>query len=95
MAYYPKTYDRPEVNAALRKLHAVCQKHELPLSEVCLRWLMHHSALGAGDGVIVGAKRIEQLKGNVSDCRKGPLNDELVQAVEQMEKEAGGKGLEP
>ena len=90
MAYYPKTYDRPEVHAALKKLHVLCQKHELSLTEVSLRWLMHHSALGVGDGVIVGAKRIEQLQGNVIDCRKGPLSDELVQAVELMEKEAGG-----
>ena len=95
MDYYPKTYDKPEIHAALRKLHALCQKHKLALSEVCLRWLMHHSALSGGDGVIVGAKRIDQLESNLRDCRKGPLDNELVQAVEQMERETNGKGLEP
>ena len=95
MAYYPQTFDKPEIHDALRKLHAVCQKHEVALSEVCLRWLVHHSALSRGDGIILGAKTINQLEGNVRDCRKGPLNDELVRAVELMEREAKGKKLMP
>lgn len=51
---------------------------------------MHHSALRADDAVILGAKRVEQLESNVADCRKGPLNAEIVKAVEEMWEEVCG-----
>ena len=84
MEYYQQTFDRPEAHAALRRLHTTCKAHDISLAEVSLRWIMHHSALGADDGIIIGAKRAEQLKGNVHNCRKGPLVEELRLAVEEM-----------
>ena len=48
---------------------------------------MHHSDLGPGDGMILGAKKVEQLEANVRDCRKEPLPEELIQAVEAMWEE--------
>ncbi|KAH8653206.1 NADP-dependent oxidoreductase domain-containing protein [Tricladium varicosporioides] len=90
MDYYSSTFDRPEIHSALQTLHAVCEKHNLSLTGVCLRWLMHHSQLGEGDGIILGAKRIDQLESNVVDCRKGPLPGELVKAVEGMWEEVKG-----
>jgi aflatoxin B1 aldehyde reductase len=68
----------------MRRLHAVCNKHDVSTSEVSLRWLMHHSALGEQDAIIPGAKTFQQLEGNVADCKKGPLPHELLEAVEQM-----------
>lgn len=91
MAYYPKTFDKPSIHAALRALHSTCMAHGLALAEVSLRWIIHHSALGPGDGVILGAKRIEQLEDNVRDCRKKPLTKELVEAVETMWKNVEGE----
>ena len=82
--YFLNTFDKPEAHDALRKLHSVCQEYDLTLSEVCLRWLMHHSALGSEDAIILGAKRIDQLESNVANCRKGPLPQALVDAVESM-----------
>jgi aflatoxin B1 aldehyde reductase len=82
--YYTNTFDKPEIHAALRRLHTVCQEHHLSLTEVSLRWLMHHSALKEGDAIILGAKTLQQLEGNVAGCRKPPLPNELVKAVEQM-----------
>ena len=49
-----------------------------------MRWLRHHSALEKNDAIFIGAKTIEQLKGNVIDCRKGPLAEDLRLAVEDM-----------
>lgn len=59
---------------------------QLSLPEVSLRWLMHHSALKGelGDAIVLGAKREDQLRGNVECCRKGPLPDVLVRAVGEM-----------
>ena len=51
---------------------------------------MHHSVLTAGDAVILGAKRVEQLESNVAECRKGPLDAEMLRAVEEMWEEVCG-----
>ena len=87
MAYYPKTFDKPAMHNALRQLNKSCEAYSVSLTEVSLRWLMHHSALGPGDGVILGAKRVEQLEANVCDCRKEPLPEDLRKAVESMWEE--------
>ncbi|KAK3933934.1 NADP-dependent oxidoreductase domain-containing protein [Diplogelasinospora grovesii] len=85
-AAYSRTYDTPAMHDAIRKLKAVCDATEQPMSlqEVALRWLVHHSALRQGDGIILGAKRIEQLEGNVAGARKGPLEGDVLQAVEGL-----------
>ncbi|KAI9678386.1 MAG: hypothetical protein M1822_008032 [Bathelium mastoideum] len=81
---YTSVFDKPEMHAAIQSIHAVCQSNNLSLTEVALRWLMHHSELGAGDAIILGAKTVEQLENNLADCRKPPLPDTIVQAVENM-----------
>lgn len=68
----------------MRKFHALCDQAGMNTAEASLRWLMHHSFLGAGDGIILGATKVHQLKGNVEFCRKGPLQDELVKAVDDL-----------
>lgn len=72
------------MHAAIQSISSVCQKHDLPLTEVALRWLMHHSELGPGDAIILGAKTIEQLENNLAECRKPPLPDMIVNAVDEI-----------
>lgn len=82
LQYFVNTFDKPEVHDKIRTLSTACEKFGLSLTEVCLRWLMHHSELGSGDAIILGAKRLGQLEANVKDCRKGPLPEALVEAVQ-------------
>lgn len=49
-----------------------------------MRWLMFHSGLGAGDGVLVGGSRVEQIGGNLADVGKGGLPEEVVGMVERV-----------
>ena len=86
-------FHQPYVHDALRKFKAVLDEvnaksgaEPISLTEATLRLVMHHSELdGAlGDGVILGAKREDQLKGNVEMCRKGPLPEALVKAADEM-----------
>jgi aflatoxin B1 aldehyde reductase len=81
---YPDTFDKPSVHAAMRKFCKICAEKRMSSTEASLRWIMHHSVLGEGDGIILGASRVDQLRGNVQFCRKGPLDEELVKAVEEM-----------
>ncbi|KAL4253807.1 NADP-dependent oxidoreductase domain superfamily protein [Abortiporus biennis] len=77
--------------AAVVELKAVCDKHQLKLSEVAYRWLLHHSKMVPGDhGIILGAKRVEQLETSLNDCEKGPLPQEVVEACEETWKNVKG-----
>lgn len=70
---------------ALEKIRPVAEKHNLTLAEVALRWLMHHSDLKRehGDAVIIGASSTNHIEQNLKDMEKGPLDQEVVDAVDQ------------
>lgn len=55
---------------------------------MALRWTIHHSALntrvkGGNDGVAVGVSNFQQLEGNLGDFEKGPLPEDVVDALER------------
>ncbi|KAM0438597.1 hypothetical protein ACHAPT_001349 [Fusarium lateritium] len=74
---------------ALRYIEPVVQKHNLTLVEVAFRWVIHHSLLkynGTGDkndGILVGVSSLQQLKDNLDNISKGPLPEEVVQALDE------------
>ena len=58
----------------------------MTLLETALRWCVHHSALkvmDGNDGVIIGVSSLKQLEGNLRDLEKGPLPEDVVQALDQ------------
>jgi aflatoxin B1 aldehyde reductase len=70
---------------AINRLAPVVEKHGLTLPETAFRWLVHHSKLRPfdGDGIIIGASSIEQLDSNLKNLQKGPLPDEVSQALDE------------
>jgi aflatoxin B1 aldehyde reductase len=70
---------------AINRLAPVVEKHGLTLPETAFRWLVHHSKLRPfdGDGIIIGASSIEQLDSNLKNLQKGPLPDEVFQALDE------------
>jgi aflatoxin B1 aldehyde reductase len=70
---------------ALETVHSAALKHDLTDAELALRWLKYHSKLSQdlGDAIIVGASRVSHLESNLKDLEKGPLPEEVVQAVEE------------
>lgn len=86
MDQYVSQYDRPAMHDAIRKLKEACDSTSPPLTlqEAALRWIVNHSALGDGDGVIVGAKRVDQLESNVKDARSGPLPEHVRETIEGL-----------
>lgn len=91
---FAQAFDQPVRHEAIRKLKKVCDEAGLTLTEVCMRWLMHHSILQDGDGIIFGAKTLEQLESNVVETRKGPLEGEVLMAVEGLWGEVTKSGAE-
>jgi aflatoxin B1 aldehyde reductase len=62
----------------------VAQKHSLTVSEMALRWLVHHSKMKEelGDAIILGAGTLKNLECNLVDLEKGPLPEEAVKALD-------------
>ncbi|TFK92408.1 Aldo/keto reductase [Polyporus arcularius HHB13444] len=68
---------------ALNYLKPIAEKHQLRLTEIALRWCQHHSMLTPEDGIILGASSAGQLKQNLEDSEKGPLPEEIIQALDE------------
>ncbi|KAL5325476.1 hypothetical protein ACEPPN_006602 [Leptodophora sp. 'Broadleaf-Isolate-01'] len=87
---YEETFEKEDVHEAMRGFLKRCEEKGLTATEVSLRWVMWHGVLGEGDAVILGATREEQLRGNVEFCRKGRLDEELVEACEELWRSVKG-----
>lgn len=68
----------------MRKFFKLCDEAGISSTEASFRWLVHHSGLGDGDVLILGATRVDQLAGNVELCKKGRLEEGLVKAVDGL-----------
>jgi aflatoxin B1 aldehyde reductase len=83
---YRDRYFRDATFRALQVVEGAVEKAGLTMIETALRWVMHHSALrikDGNDGVIIGVSNIEQLDANLTDLEKGPLPEEVVNALDE------------
>jgi aflatoxin B1 aldehyde reductase len=83
---YRKRYFKDSTFEALAIIEPVVAKHGLTMVETALRWVVNHSALNikdGNDGVIIGVSSLEQLDENLKDCEKGPLPEEVLQALDK------------
>ncbi|RMZ77010.1 hypothetical protein DV738_g4575, partial [Chaetothyriales sp. CBS 135597] len=82
---YRDRYFRDANFKALEMIKPVADRFGLTLVEVALRWCVHHSqlkVLDGNDGIIVGVSSLRQLEENLNELEKGPLPDEVVQALD-------------
>jgi len=68
----------------LESIINVSEKNDITQMEACLRWVVHHSPLRKGDGVILGVRNKQQLEENVASIRRGPLPVELIKCFEDV-----------
>ena len=93
-AYRGRYWNDPMFDA-LDLLRPVAKKHGLTEAECALRWMTHHSMLKRekGDAIIIGASSTKHLEANLADLEKGPLPEEVVQALDAgWEKTRGISG---
>lgn len=86
-AMYRGRYFKDATFEALKIIEPVVKKNGLTMIETALRWVMNHSQLnikpGTGnDGIIIGVSNFDQLQGNLKDLNKGPLPEDVVQALD-------------
>ncbi|RMD44544.1 hypothetical protein DV735_g555, partial [Chaetothyriales sp. CBS 134920] len=82
---YRERYFKDANFEALKVIKPVTDRFGLTLLEVALRWCVHHSqlrVLDGNDGVILGVSSLRQLEENLNELEKGPLPDEVVQALD-------------
>ena len=72
------------MHEAVKRLQVLSKEYGISMEAVALRWVLHHSALKDGDGVIVGAGRIEQVKVTGQTIAAGPLPDKLGDEVSSL-----------
>jgi len=70
------------INNALKIAYS---DNSVSIARACIRWMIHHSYLDIkfGDGVIIGASNIAHLKENLVACKEGPLDPQVVKAMDQ------------
>ncbi|KAI1292960.1 hypothetical protein EDD11_008563 [Mortierella claussenii] len=68
---------------AVKKVEQVSKENNLTAVETALRWMVHHSNLDPQDGIIVGASSLHHLEDNLRDLEKGPLPENVVEALDE------------
>lgn len=81
--------DKPAFHGAIRSLQALLAERGIGPTAAALRWICYHSQLRveSGDGIILGASRIEQMEQNAADVEAGPLPAEVVEGIEEIWKQ--------
>ena len=82
---YRERYWKQDYFSVLEAFSAACADAGIEPAAAALRWLAHHSQLDAtkGDGVILGASRIEQLEENLAAMEQPPLDDAIVEVLDR------------
>lgn len=68
---------------ALNEIKAACDKEGIAMVEAAYRWMTNHSMLCAmeGDGILLGASRIEQMEQNMLAAQKEVLPQSILDAL--------------
>ncbi|KAL8754993.1 MAG: hypothetical protein Q9199_003951 [Rusavskia elegans] len=68
----------------IKQLDIKLQPYNISPVEVAIRWIAHHSALGDGDWIVIGASKVEQIRQIVGMTTIGPLPGEILDTAEHL-----------
>jgi len=82
---YEERYWKKDYFDVLHQLTGTCGELGLTPTQAAFSWLVNHSLLEAeqGDGIILGATRIEHLTDNMAACDQVPLEQSIVDIFDQ------------
>ena len=66
----------------LELIQSACDEANISMVEATYRWMLHHSALGSDDGILLGASSVEQLEENLNAMNDEKLPIEVVDAFD-------------
>ena len=81
---YRKRYWKQSYFDAVDAIKQACDAEGIPMAEAGYRWLSEHSMMDAdkGDGILLGASRIEQMTQNMAAVEKGALPQSVLDAMD-------------
>lgn len=68
---------------AIQILDKAAQANNITLLDATLRWMRHHSGLGAKDGIVLGASNVKHLKDNLAALEGAPLPQAMIDAFDE------------
>ncbi|KAE8154944.1 NADP-dependent oxidoreductase domain-containing protein [Aspergillus avenaceus] len=79
-------FDNEAMLAGLDAWAHISAKWGISRPHLAYRWIVYHSALDGecGDGVVVGASRVDQIRGTVAALRDGPLPSAVVEEIDRV-----------
>ncbi|MDV8023594.1 aldo/keto reductase [Rhodococcus sp. IEGM 1330] len=80
-AMYRERYWNTAIFDAIAQLSAVADGAGMPLTELALRWLISKPATGP---VLLGGSKVEHLESNIAALGRGPLEDDIVVACDEV-----------
>ena len=89
VSLYRAWYDKDSMHTAVKRLETEARKRKMPMTDIAIRWLVHHSALQDGDGIIIGPTTLEQLENYTRAYAAGLLPDELVKTIDELQSIVG------
>lgn len=83
---YNAMYNRPSFVEALGEWEKIAENEGISRAELAYRWVVYHAQLqaDAGDAVLVGARKKEQLRETVEAIKRGPLSEDAVKRIEKI-----------
>ncbi|KAJ4287124.1 hypothetical protein N0V88_007746 [Collariella sp. IMI 366227] len=83
---YNAMYNRPSFVEALGEWEKIAEDEGISRAELAYRWVIYHAQLraDAGDAVLVGARKKEQLRETVEAIKRGPLSEDAVERIERI-----------
>jgi len=83
---YHSMYVKPSYLEALAEWEQIAKDEGTSKADLAYRWVSYHSPLKPelGDGIIIGASRLEQLEQTIQGLNKGPLKPETAKAIDAV-----------
>lgn len=81
---YRDRYWKQSYFDAIGEIKKACKAENIPMAEAAYRWLVSHSMIKSelGDGILLGASRIEQMEQNMVAVTKGELPQSILDAMD-------------
>lgn len=85
---YSEMYAKDSFLEALSEWADIAKEEGVTRADLAYRWMRYSSPLKheQGDGIIIGASSVDQLKETLSSINGGPLSDKAVKRIDEVWK---------
>ncbi len=83
---YNSIYNKPCFIEALVAWDQISKQSGISKADLAYRWVAYNSKLSGrfGDGIVLGASKVEQLRGTLEGLKNGPLEKGVVERIDRI-----------